>query len=474
LLLLTRLGPTSILVEKLLSRLVPMSTFFLLSLPLLAFAFTLGGVQASQIWIALWLLLITALQVGLLSLMCSAWCQSTVSALMATYLIELVVFGLPAAHWGNGPGVSPGNYPFFAPAIFVANTAGGAGNLFWESQPILWSCLICFALSRMFVLRRAFPAGVTLVQRLRRITTWGSLKLPGRQSIFEIVDLPEEEPIVWQERHRSPLGIGGRMMMLIAELVLIFICVAIGSSVGPRRSESFATLGWGVWIVAVLLVTVKGASLIGRERSHQTLEVLLSTPLSARELLRQKFSGIRRLTRLLWIPFLTVILLSAMYRTKQSSGNPQFPTIAYVVCSTSMVAIYLPLCAWLSCWIGLRSKNQMRAIITALAILFAWCVVTLALIAIPLGLALDWNRNAIWRFLVLLSPMSTLVLNETSSLHELGEVGRGAELLPALVNAVVYFICWQVIRRWCLQDADRCLGRLNEREAIAAEAPVLD
>ena len=44
----TRLGPFTILFEKLLSRLVPMFTFLLLSLPLMAFAYSLGGVSTRR------------------------------------------------------------------------------------------------------------------------------------------------------------------------------------------------------------------------------------------------------------------------------------------------------------------------------------------------------------------------------------------------------------------------------------------
>src|SRR5258708_512368 len=45
LLFLTRLGPWTILFEKLVSRLIPMFGFLLLSLPLLAFAYSLGGIS---------------------------------------------------------------------------------------------------------------------------------------------------------------------------------------------------------------------------------------------------------------------------------------------------------------------------------------------------------------------------------------------------------------------------------------------
>src|SRR5262245_86896 len=50
LLFLTRLGPWTILFEKLTSRLVPMFGFLLLSLPLLAYAYTLGGISPGHLW----------------------------------------------------------------------------------------------------------------------------------------------------------------------------------------------------------------------------------------------------------------------------------------------------------------------------------------------------------------------------------------------------------------------------------------
>ena len=47
LLFLTRLGPWTIVLEKYLGRLVPMLTFLLLSMPLLAFTYTFGGLPNS-------------------------------------------------------------------------------------------------------------------------------------------------------------------------------------------------------------------------------------------------------------------------------------------------------------------------------------------------------------------------------------------------------------------------------------------
>src|SRR6516165_7193237 len=77
LLFLTRLGPWTILFEKLLSRVVPMLGFLLLSLPLLAFAYTLGGVSLESLGAGVWMLLLAMIQMGTLALACSAWFRST-------------------------------------------------------------------------------------------------------------------------------------------------------------------------------------------------------------------------------------------------------------------------------------------------------------------------------------------------------------------------------------------------------------
>src|ERR1700685_4339301 len=88
-LLTTRLGPLTIVLEKLASRLVLIWTLLLLSLPLLAFAYALGGLGLDHMLNEmLWLVAISVL-IATLSLMCSAWCGSTVSAFFMTYSLGI-------------------------------------------------------------------------------------------------------------------------------------------------------------------------------------------------------------------------------------------------------------------------------------------------------------------------------------------------------------------------------------------------
>src|SRR5258708_5032173 len=99
LLFLTRLGPWAILFEKLLGRLVPMFGFLILSLPLLAFAYTLGGVSTEMIVSEVWLLILATIQMGTLAIACSAFCRTTVGAFMGSYVIAFLMFFGPYFGW---------------------------------------------------------------------------------------------------------------------------------------------------------------------------------------------------------------------------------------------------------------------------------------------------------------------------------------------------------------------------------------
>jgi ABC-type transport system involved in multi-copper enzyme maturation permease subunit len=92
LLLLTQLSPLTIVLEKLVGRLVTMGTYQLLSLPLFALAYGLGGVELFEMITAIWLLAWWSVVVGSLSLYCSAWHRTTAGAFIAAYsMMPLVI-----------------------------------------------------------------------------------------------------------------------------------------------------------------------------------------------------------------------------------------------------------------------------------------------------------------------------------------------------------------------------------------------
>ncbi len=127
LLFLTRLGPWTIVFEKLLGRLLPMVAFLLLSLPLMAIAYSLGGVSTEFLIGSVWLLLVTAVQVGAIAVCCSAMFRSTVIAFLATYVFGFILyFGLAILSEIFSTGPSEGMFVFFGPAQLELTNWGTA------------------------------------------------------------------------------------------------------------------------------------------------------------------------------------------------------------------------------------------------------------------------------------------------------------------------------------------------------------
>ncbi|CAK9030164.1 Spermidine synthase, partial [Durusdinium trenchii] len=94
LLLLTRLSPSTILLEKYLGRLVMMGTFLLLSLPLLGLCYTIGGVTQLDLWSGFAALVITVMQLSAVGLCCSAYFRTTTGAFFGAYIFGfLLLFG---------------------------------------------------------------------------------------------------------------------------------------------------------------------------------------------------------------------------------------------------------------------------------------------------------------------------------------------------------------------------------------------
>jgi len=89
LLLLTRLSPGTIVLEKMLGRLVPMCYLFFAALPGFALAYSLGGVSLPMLASAVWTLSITAFQCCAIAVLCSTWCRATVPAFFTTLIVDL-------------------------------------------------------------------------------------------------------------------------------------------------------------------------------------------------------------------------------------------------------------------------------------------------------------------------------------------------------------------------------------------------
>ncbi|MAE63096.1 MAG: hypothetical protein CMJ18_02385 [Phycisphaeraceae bacterium] len=501
LLMVTDLRPWEIIIQKLVGRLLPMLTFLLLSLPLMAIAYAFGGVTTSLLVSAVVLLGLTCLQVASFSLMLSSWCRSSVSAFMGTYILgTLAYFGpffffmilrefelfdlLHSVGWQRSvrfisleeaatilmSHVPPWVFverAVWTGALPTASTSVGA------VLPTAITSAVFLLLARYCLVRRAFvpPRNSLLAlfkwldggfHKLNRVTGNIMLVKPGSA-------LPGDRPIAWRELTKRSLGQVHylfRILVVMEAPALIVVALAIGAS---RRSsmEVLSVMMFLTWAAAALLIAVQAANTFSGERRRQTLDVLLTAPMSGAEIVRQKMAAVWRLMIVLMVPLLTIFVAEAWWehgnfdmswRWRRSIVAPpssMMKDMLYVAGTILSIGIYLPMVAWLSLLIGMRSRSPMRAVITALVTLLLWLALA------PTVSLILWEafrvREGWVTWLLLASPASMIGLLEF--FHELRAFGV-SPWVPVTINMIVYAGCAIIFRILCYDRADRYLGRV--------------
>ncbi len=513
LLMLTRLGPWTIIFEKLISRLIPMLTFLLLSLPLLAFAYSYGGVQQDEIWGAFLILGLTAFQIASLSIMCSAYCRTTAGAFVATYVVGaliipvllLILFTLGIVnanvYFTIAAMAGPFVYMGLFDSVIVFSSSTAVNFLVW-CLPLIITSMIFLGLSRYFLVRRAFLQPRHLLRRIFQGLDKIFWKINhnkvtrGVILVNESSTLPEDKPVQWREIAKKNLSQFRYLLriFLVLEFPIALICILVLTTFAGVRNqmqlEAISVVLYILWIIAALILTVQSASLISSERSRQTFDVLLTTPLSGREIVLQKMRGMRRLMYVLGASFLTIFLSEVWwYGSAGISGgdafSPRFTSYygqdflvyyspaRYLVTSLLCVFIYLPLIAWVGMCVGLRVKSQTRAILGSLAVLISWCVLTIAVV-VSIFEVISPTLNE--ELLALVSPMSIIPMNEYNSFGQadgfFAGVDRGYLFRWCVVlgNFAFYGLMLYLIRTSCLRHADRYLNRRVDEKTVAPEA----
>lgn len=506
LLFLTRLGPWTILFEKYLARIATMSTFLLLSLPLLGFVYSLGGITQADVWTGAWYLGITVLQVGALALMCSCLFRTTVASFVATYLFGfLLLFTLPSlnelellpldpavmflteigfdvnAVW-DSRNPSEALSMMFVLAYFAVDNVGSEEPrfVFLRSVPVLASTAMCFLMARVFLVRRAFvPPRNVLLRFFKsldglfvRFNENGLTR--GIVLVQETTSLPQDAPVAWRETTKKSLGTVRYLVRIFVaiEFPVAFLCVLIAMTHTNDGLEGATVLVFALWILSVLIISVTSASLVAGERSHQTLDVLLATPMSGRDIVKQKFRGVQRLMIVLSVPLLTTFFTEAVWKASFSDlayrgfsyHRFAFDWKWYSAASLLSVLTYFPLASWLSFLIGMKARTQARAIFGSLAALVGWCLVPFVFIILFLITVRPGNGGPSI-YLTLFSPLTIVPMNEFGEYHEFGSAW-----IPILVNFMFYGGCAYGLRWWCLKNADRLLGR---SDAPAAEQQLI-
>ena len=360
---------------------------------------------------------------------------------------------------------------FYAPHWFdrFSWTAGGTSvvRTVIFSIPILLSTFVFLIFAHFYLVRRAFlPSNNFLLKVFKKLDLLFSQINNNRVTrgivlVKDNVRLPESKPIAWRETSKKSLGTFRYQfrILVLLEVPILFLCIIIATGDPQPIVPGAVMLLWLIWGITALFLAVSATSLIAGERSHETLDVLLTTPISGAELLDQKIAGVKRLCLVLLIPLLTIVLFETWWKWEnfQMNRGHQYETqwLPYLVGSLLTLGIYLPMLVYLFCWIGMKIKSQTKAILTALGSILVWCLLPFIL-AFPLFILIPHLKEDSVLYGLFLGPASYLVMNEVAEFHSFGSAWP-----PLVVNAIIYGGCLLLFRTLCRNHIDENLGRLG-------------
>ncbi len=472
LLFLTDLTPWELILQKYVGRLIPMLTLLFLSLPLLAIAYSLGGVSVGMLYASAATLFLTCLWVGALALECSAHEASTFQALVRCwgFCLALSVF------------CSLGPMPFL---LSMPRTYGPSPSGVYFLFPIGFKAIVDLVMTWLFLLRakqileaRAFiqrrnPFG----QQFKQLDQyWKDLRKLLR-AILRKRDR-EAHAIAAQVVQRG-LGVKGDERIwslegfLLAKMqipnvlafaiifgVIVLIALTANLVLDPKSGGAFVVAVGGLWILALLTVPIQSANAVASERMNERLGPILTTPLTAREILDEWLAPLRRWIQFLARPLIVIFAVEAVVKFKtQDPSEPRLMNVVfYLGISVLTVWIYLTLVQWSCLWIGLRVRNQIRALMTSLLLVVGWCLLPLAGASYLVETGLlrsEWSEP-----LSFISPVTVIRTAEALGRNAAGSAVTADMLVLAASHLGLAAALMWGIRRRCLANADRYLGRI--------------
>ncbi|WP_373651368.1 ABC transporter permease subunit [Schlesneria sp. DSM 10557] len=459
LLLLTRLSPLTIVFEKLLSRVVAMGTYQLLSLPLFAIIYGIGGVEISVLIFSVVRLVGMTFVVGSISVLCSSWFRTTSTAFIMSYVMV-------AFYWGAQSAV------FQITSEVLMSVVG-----IFRSMPLFWlavitgavidgllSLLLLRAAARVLVSRAFVPPRNMVLEWFRRAdrffndlnsrTTGGVILVKDDQS------LPLFHPISWRETQKKSLGTF-RYQFRVLMLLLTPLILVIASMLMDGRGDftnPFRGFPAFFWTVSIICLTIHASGAIASERIRQSLDVLLVAPISASEIVFEKLSGVQRMVKILTVPFAVSILFQAIWTgyVMQDGVRTHGSNFWREITSATLgTLIYMQLLVWTSFYLGLRFKTQMQAVLATLIL-----VVSVCLIPIVVTRFAYFNFGQNLPFLGWLSPLQMVFPTlDFSPDWSRAHSDPGFAWITLGLHFVLFSLLWWWMRWISLSQFSRILGR---------------
>jgi ABC-type transport system involved in multi-copper enzyme maturation permease subunit len=456
-LLATDLDSREIVLGKLVARLGYLTLLLLTGLPVLSAVQFLGGVEPLLVFAGFAATAVTVAGLAGVSILASVTARRSRDAIMRTYLaigvyVAMCVLGsalvdiryfASAALFTGGPSVADlveafqaGN-PVYALARVFSSTAG-------PPQLAVATVLRDYAIFHILLA----AATVTLaVVRLRpvalRETAVTRVSLTRRRKERAVSD----QPMVWKEMHFDGAMRFRRWSLLLLGLVVALSFAPVpfvlwshvssfGYSLSSSANEYVRIVGTLVACVCSLGVAVRAAVAVRIERDKDTLDALLTSPLSAREILFGKWVGC------LWSLRWPSAWLGSIYLVGLVTGGLSPLAIPLLA---GAILVYSATLAMVGLWFSVFCSTTARATV---ATVFATLGLSVGhwliwLCCLPFGGPGGRELEAIVKFQAGLTPPVVLGGVLSFPIYEPGNSSFGQDELFGY--CLIGTICWAVL-----------------------------
>ena len=251
--------------------------------------------------------------------------------------------------------------------------------------------------------------------------------------------LPDRHPVAWRERAAAVVCVPRHLFRMLActnipvAFILLMIVGVTWDNRHGRECEGFSVLMGLLWIPVTLAICIYVANLMTKERTNQTLDVLLTTPLDERHILTQKLAAVPRLCLVLMTPLILTMVVETIceLRLEKVKLGQAF---AYPVITLLFMGIYLYALTWVTFACSLKKRKRAHVVAMAVARVLAFVLIPILLAALIDSMRMrglpHWLREE--ENMYMMSPMFLLGMLEFEKREFFDHIGA------AIVNASFY------------------------------------
>jgi ABC-type transport system involved in multi-copper enzyme maturation permease subunit len=479
----TDLSDAEIVLGLLAARLAPVVALIAAAAPVTALAALLGGIDYAALAGALVVSLALALLGCVLALTLSVWVPKTHEVLLAVYMAE-GAWMLAAPAWQGTIGAGPlawfwKAHPYvlaFAPYWQPGYATVGDFAAFSAGVLLLSAALVGLVIVRLRPIvvgqtgrpqrspRRCWAEAIRTV-----LPSWPGPSLDGY-------------PLLWREwRRNHPSRLGRILVTLLLSIAWAFAAYGTCLVIAEGANRGLGPIGTGIGVSLVfglLMLAATAPTTLAEERSRGSLDFLLVTPLTTREVVVAKWWGVYGRVLVMLPLFLYVASFEAAMVTHRESpfrSGAEPVTLATRLLGAGLCpadflasgALVVSFGVLLATWVRQAGRSIVLSVVAEFLLGMVWPIVIqigFALIAVWLDLRgssqLTEGHHCVTSIIGALSPIAGPVLPLNALQWDYGR-GSGFWIGVSAVILIKFLVAWLLIEL-SVRTFDRCLGRVSE------------